>query len=334
MIQIPVDQVIKKIQESTGISEEEIVEQIEKKLKSLDGLVSKEGAAYIIASELGVKLFDETSSSGSIKIGKVLAGMRNVEVVGKVVRLFNPITFEKNGVKGQVGSFVLGDETGTIRVVIWDERVSWFNNELKEGDVIKIKGAYSKEGNRGLEIHLARRSQLVLGVEDKIEVSFSKNSNMEYSKIKDVKPNERYRIVGTVVQLFNPYFYAICPKCGKKVIDADEGAICGEHGKVEAGVAMVFSFILDDGTDFIRCVAFRERAEMLVNMKASEAKEILDAGDQTALRESIESNLLARTIEIDGNIRENLDFERIELLVNNVNMNPNAKAYAEKMFGD
>ncbi len=334
MIKMPVDQVIKKINEATGISESEIKEQINSKLKTLDGLVSEEGAAYIIASELGVKLFDEVSGTGgSIKINKILPGMRSVEIVGKVTRLFDPITFERDGKKGRVGSFILADETGSIRVAIWDERIDMFNKELKEGSVIRIKDAYSKENNRGgLEVHLARRSQLILDVNENIEVAVSNRFSMNFSKIKDVTPNENYRLVGTIVQLFNPFFYSVCPECGKKAIESDTGMVCGEHGNIEPKPAMVFSFILDDGTDLIRCVAFRDNAEKLTGLTSEDAKEIAENEDAVILKEKIDANILARIVEIEGRVNENIDFERVELLVNRVNLNPDAKRIAQDML--
>ena len=83
MLHIPVKDVVEKIKESTSLPEEEIRAQIKSKLESLDGLVSEEGAAYIIASELGVKLFKDVLD-GALEIKNIISGMRNVEVVGKI----------------------------------------------------------------------------------------------------------------------------------------------------------------------------------------------------------------------------------------------------------
>ena len=68
MIKIPYEEIVLKINESTKMPASEIEERVEKKLKQLSGLISKEGAAHIIANELGVKLFE--ASGGKLEIKK------------------------------------------------------------------------------------------------------------------------------------------------------------------------------------------------------------------------------------------------------------------------
>jgi len=57
MIRIPYAEMITKIQEKTGLSQEDVEAKIKDKLTQLSGLISKEGAAHIIANELGVNAF-------------------------------------------------------------------------------------------------------------------------------------------------------------------------------------------------------------------------------------------------------------------------------------
>ena len=69
MIKIPYNDIVQKISETANISSEEIETKVNAKLKQLSGLISKEGAAHIIANELGVKLFENTSGKLKIKKG-------------------------------------------------------------------------------------------------------------------------------------------------------------------------------------------------------------------------------------------------------------------------
>ena len=55
MFKLPLQDIINKIKEKTELSEAEINSKINQKLDQLSGLISKEGAAHIIANELGVK---------------------------------------------------------------------------------------------------------------------------------------------------------------------------------------------------------------------------------------------------------------------------------------
>ncbi len=325
MLQIPISEVIKKIETSSGLSEAEINEQIKKKLKALDGLVSEEGAAYIVANELGVKLFEDPTS-GPLKLKDLVAGMRSVEIVGKVTRVFDVRSFQREGKTNEVGSLVIEDETGRSRVVIWDERVNWIKEgKLAEGIVIRVKNGYVKASNiGGKEVHLSARSQLIFDTETEIKIG---SGGVAEVKIRDIGPDQQARLIGTVVRVFPPHFYKVCPECSKKVTEADEGTRCNKHGVVEPKFAMVFSLVIDDGTESIRCTAFQNRAENLVGMSAAEAKEF---GEEKAL-ERIETKLAGKNIQIEGNIRENKAFDRIELMINNVNVNPSAKMIAQRL---
>jgi len=331
MLHIPIEQVITRIKEETGLSENEIQEQIKKKLKNLEGLVSEEGAAYIIASELGVQLF-KNIGAGQKKIKDIIAGMQNIDLTGKVVRTFPPVTFVKNNQENQVGSFLIGDESGTIRIVVWDkQRVEWIKeNKIAPGVIVKIQNANARQSNfGGPEVHLALRSSLILNPEG-VNINLADESS-ETTKIKDVKPEQDCSLLATVVQVFNPFFYAVCPDCRKKVSEEDEKVICKEHGEVEPEPAMVLSLVLDDGTETIRCVAFRRTAEMLAGIRTTEAKQ-LSEDDNQLLSEKIEANLLGKTIEVQARVRENKQFERTEAIINRAILNPNPKILAERLM--
>ena len=94
MIKVPLADIITKIKEETKLSDEDIGKRIDEKLEQLSGLVSKEGAAHIIANELGIKVLEHVA--GRLQIKNILAGMRDVETVGKVMRVFeeNKVVFQ------------------------------------------------------------------------------------------------------------------------------------------------------------------------------------------------------------------------------------------------
>ncbi|MEM4248412.1 MAG: OB-fold nucleic acid binding domain-containing protein, partial [Candidatus Nanoarchaeia archaeon] len=251
MLHIPIANVIERIHQESGLSIEEIQDQIKAKIAKLEGLVSEEGAAYIVASELGVQLFKNADSRGPVKIRDLIAGVRSVEVIGKVTRVFAPKQFKtKDNREGEVASIVIADETGSTRAVLWDKKTSLIKDDkLKTGSIVKIKDAQVKQNNLGnTEIHVGSRSTIIL---DPKGVSITVKSTRDAKKvfIKDIKAGENVSIFGTVVQVFPPKFYPICSKCGKKVTVAPEGTICSEHKSVTAIQAMILNFVLDDCTD-------------------------------------------------------------------------------------
>src|SRR3989338_8790603 len=135
MFKIPHSELIAVIKEKSGLSEAEIDSKISQKMKQLAGLISKEGAAHIIANELGIKVFDKFS--GKLQIKNILSGMRNVETVGKVIKIYDVREFITQDRSGKVGSFILGDSTGSIRVVMWGNQADAIKN-LSEDMVVKI----------------------------------------------------------------------------------------------------------------------------------------------------------------------------------------------------
>src|SRR3989338_1785401 len=112
MIKIHLSQIIEKIKEKSALTEEEINSRIKQKMEQLSGLISEEGAAHIIANELGIKLFEAVS--GKLQIKNILAGMRDVEVTGKVQQIFPINEFQrKDGSPGKVANIIIADETGS-----------------------------------------------------------------------------------------------------------------------------------------------------------------------------------------------------------------------------
>jgi len=83
------DRIIEKISKISGVSKEEIERKIEAKRAKLSGLISKEGAAQVVAAELGISFDNE-----KLKIEELLPGMRKVNVTGKVVNIYPARTFK------------------------------------------------------------------------------------------------------------------------------------------------------------------------------------------------------------------------------------------------
>jgi replication factor A1 len=308
MIKIPYEQVIGKIREKSGLSEEEISQRIKAKLDQLSGLVSKEGAAHIVANELGIKLFDQVA--GKLQIRNILSGMRDVETVGKVLRVYEAKPFKVENREGRVGSFVLGDETGSIRVVLWNEQADNLR-KIKEGDTVKVVGGYVRERINGVEVHLNDRSRLVINPPgETIEV---RNKRKKISALNE-KDTEA-EIVATIVQVFDPRFFEICPACGKRVHYRDDSFFCDKHEKVTPDYSYVINAFVDDGSDNIRAVFFRRQAQQLLEKNDSQ---ILVYKDDISLFEQVKVDLLGDQVKIAGRVVKNQMFDRLEIIAQHV----------------
>ncbi|MBU4208425.1 MAG: hypothetical protein KKD12_01890, partial [Proteobacteria bacterium] len=71
--------------------------------------------------------------------------------------------FNSKGRAGKVASFVIGDETGTIRIVMWGEQAENIA-KLKENMIVKVLSGYVRENQNGKEVHL--NDSMVPGVVD------------------------------------------------------------------------------------------------------------------------------------------------------------------------
>jgi replication factor A1 len=313
-----VDALVEQISEESGKDEEEIRERIEDKMKEMSGLVSEEGAAHLIAKEEGVELAEAVEKE--LKVENIVPGMRRVDVKGKVVDITDMNTFERDdGEDGKVQNIVLGDDTGTIRMSLWDEQTE-VTEKVDIGDSIHISGAYSREDNRGnAELRIGNETQMEMLDEDIGEVkqespSSSGGGQHERVNIREVMDeNRNYEVVGTVVELYtdNP-FYKACPECNKKVQEEDGEYECEEHGEVDIQYNLILSAIVDDGYGNIRTVFFRDRA-----------KELLDAEDEefngnTEKVQEYGEKVQGRDVQVQGRARYNDFFNRIELIGNDI----------------
>lgn len=288
---------VERIARSAGIDKSEVERKIEAKKAKLSGLISREGAAQIVASELGVNLDQQR-----LKIAEVVQGMRRVNLHGKIIKL-NPVReFNKNGREGKVASFVLADDTANIRVVLWDTNHIALIEEgkINEGDFVEIFSANLRNG----EIHLTSFSDIKLSNE-KIEGVVT-SASFQNKKIEFVKQGENVKVIGTVVKLFEPRYFEVCPECRKRVVD---GA-CGVHGKVEGQKRVIVTIVIDDGTASLRAVMFEEQLEQA----GAEKDKLFGENAADYLRELLEGEEFI----VNGQIRNNEFFNTLEIFVESV----------------
>ena len=329
MLKIPYEEIVLKINEKTKMTTAEVEERIDKKLKQLSGLISKEGAAHIVANELGVKIFEPLS--GKLQIKNILTGMRDVETVGKVLQVYETREFMRNDSMSKVASMLIGDETGTIRVVLWGSQADNAAN-LGQGFVVKILGGYVRDNSGRKEIHLNDKSQLILNPKgetiNEIAVEAKRGSRKE---IKELQENDNdIELLGTIVQAFDIKYYEICPRCGKRAKPSVDLYLCNDHGTVLPAYAYVMNAVLDDGTETIRCVFFRNQLERLLNLNQ---EQLLKFKSEPADFEAVKNNLLGTIVKLNGRANKNSMFNRLEFVVSGVDTNPNPEEELKRLQG-
>lgn len=326
MIKLPYDDILNKIKSSSGLSSQEIEDKVNAKLEQLSGLVSREGAAHIIANELGVKLFENVS--GRLEIKNILAGMRSVETVGRVMQVYEERTFQTENRSGRVGSFIMGDNTGTIRIVCWGDQCNNLRL-LKQNDIVKINSGYVKENNARKEVHLNDKSGFVINPAGLDLPELGTKTKRKH--IKDITTDDdSVELLATIVQVFEPKFFEVCPTCNKRAKPKDDKFECQVHGLIAPDYSYVVNCFVDDGTDNIRATFFRDQADQLTGKNKD---------SMTAFRDNMESfnliknELLGKMVKIKGRVKNNEMFDRLELIVNEINTNPDPNQELENLKG-
>lgn len=289
---------IEKISSVSGLPVDEIDRRVEAKCAKLSGLISKEGSAQIVASELGVNFDNE-----KMKVNELMAGMKKVNIIGKVLDLGTPRSFTtKNGIESKVLSMKLADETGNIRTVLWDtNHIALFEkDELKNGSVIEVGNATVRND----ELHLGSFSEIKKSDTElkdvKTEVA-SFNGNLA-----SAKPGQNIKVRGFVVQMFEPRFFEVCPQCNKKAVNNS----CAEHGAITPSKRALISIVIDDGTETMKGVIFHDRIKELG----------IDDGqlEDLNLFEASKQAILGEEYIFDANVRNNSMFNSTEMIINGV----------------
>ncbi len=322
MFKIPLADVKEKILKSGKITSEELDSKLKTKINELSGLISEEGAAHIIANELGVELFS-TTQQGKLKIKELYAGMRGISFLGKVMRKFEMREFAKGESKGKVCSIIVGDETGTMRVVFWNDQVSLLNS-VNEEDVVFVKDTYVRENNGNKEVHFNDKSSLEVNPSGEVVNVVRQRVAFSRKKIEELHGGEEgAEIFGTIVQVFDPRFFNVCSNCGKKVVEVTGGFTCNEHGIVSPTMSYVMNVIVDDGTGTIRNVLWKNQTNHLLGVEEGGMVKYKENG---ALFEDRKTDLLGEQIKVMGRVQKNEMFDRLEF---NVQMVERAKVEEE-----
>lgn len=278
---------LERIASAAKVTKEEIEQKIEAKRSKLSGLVSKEGAAQIVAAELGVTFENER-----LKLNEVMEGMKRVRVVGKITRVFPVREFSKNGRSGKVGSFQLGDTTSNLRVVLWDvNHIELLESKkLDVGSVVEISNAAVRNG----ELHLSAFSDIKNSDEKMEDVKATRVLTDGF--IKDAKAGDQMHVRACVVQVFDPKYFD------------------GKNGEKRALV----NIVLDDGTETIRATIGPEvlkelgfTDEDIYSVETFKTKKEILLGDERVFSGSFKVNTYFNKLEMSIQSTKNIDIDSL-----------------------
>ncbi|MGB5101474.1 MAG: OB-fold nucleic acid binding domain-containing protein [Methanothrix sp.] len=210
------------------ITPEDFQTRVEEKVALMAGLCDGRTAALLVARDLG-------ASEVLTKIGSIRPETGNVTFTGRVLAVSEIREFPRSdGSTGRVANLTLADETGSVRVALWDETVELVRSgDLKVDQCLKVRGL-AKEGYAGTEVSLGRSG----GIE---EVDLDILPRTAPYKIAEIKSDmSEVCLLGVVV---------------------DPGEI-REFLRKDGGRGQVRTVLLGDETGKIRLTLWNEQAAM------------------------------------------------------------------------
>lgn len=170
---------------------------------------------------------------GEVTADSLTIGQSDVNLRGVVLDTDSVRTFDRDdGSEGQVSNLTLGDETGRVRVTLWDEQAD-LAEELEAGQSVEVVDGYVRERDGSLELHVGSRGA-VDELEDTVEFV------PEATDIDGLELDETADIAG-VVRSADP----------KRTFDRDDGS----EGQVR-------NIRLQDKTGDIRVALWGDKADL------------------------------------------------------------------------
>ncbi|MFW9793561.1 MAG: OB-fold nucleic acid binding domain-containing protein [Candidatus Thorarchaeota archaeon] len=270
-----------------------ILKMIEEKRQELGPeVINDESAAMIVARELNVDLH-QMSPTARQKIEDITETSRNIALTVRVDNIGAVRTFTRKdgGGEGKVASLRVSDETGSIRVVLWDDLTTTVSEDLISlDDIIQLRGAYARKG---------------LG--DSIELSLGRTGN--------IRPLEKYEIEELGID------FGASRSEDMKIADLKDGLFgIGVKVKIQRVFPLstftrqrdqsegkVLSMIAADESGTIRLVFWDDKAEEMENVEEGEIIRVQTANTRLNRDGTGVEVHVGRAATIERKIKEKMD---------------------------
>jgi ssDNA-binding replication factor A large subunit len=266
------EEIIKQIQSRhPELSKEQILEKLKDKKRKTGGFISDEVLLRMIASEFDVEIKNnEVLTPLMLSLRDLVPGLNNVRVIGRVVAVFSPKTFEGNR-SGKFASLFITDKTGVLRVVLWNDNAGLVESGcLRTGQIIRFVHGYTREDRTGqVELHMGEKSMVEIAPGDVNPHDYPtiKQFTTKIGDITEVYKNKRVNIIGTVENSF--------PASSFERRDLTSGRI--------------MRFTLADETGAISVVVWNEKVdEIEQTLREGSELQIVNAKVKKAMREGLE----------------------------------------------
>jgi replication factor A1 len=248
------------------LSEQQILENLEQEKTRSGGLLGDETLLRLIAAKYSVEVTQQKPVfSGILSSGRLVAGLNDVSVEGRLIAVFPARSFNGAEKSGKFANLMIVDDDSILRVVLWNERADIVESgELQAGQIVRLLHGYTREDRYGkIELHWGGKSKIE--VTEKPETTYPSMEKFA-SKICEITNTLRnVHLTGTVKEVF-----------GSSIFTKGDGV----EGKV-------MRFTLMDGSGETTIVVWNEKVDELekllkpkvsVNLVNAKVKEMESSG--------------------------------------------------------
>lgn len=185
-----------------NLTREAVERLIDEERAKAAGLLTEEAAAHLVASNLGLSGAGERIEA-KLRIGDLTSGLSDVSITARVIHVFPANKFSRrDGREGKVLRMLLGDSTGSVTAVFWDERADQvLASKISAGKIVRILHGYTRERQGYVEINVGRRGQIYMEPLDAVEENFPPLESF-YRTPGEIHRPGTYNLVGVVVDRY------------------------------------------------------------------------------------------------------------------------------------
>jgi replication factor A1 len=158
-----------------NLTREAVERLIQEEKAKAAGLLTDEAATHLVASNLGMDGAGERIEA-KLKIGSLTSGLNDVSLTGRVLHVFPSRTFQRaDGRQGKILRILIGDATGLVTVVFWDDKADHVvASKVTRGKIIRVLHGYSRErqGTGEVEINVGNRGNVYMEPLDAVDSEF------------------------------------------------------------------------------------------------------------------------------------------------------------------
>ena len=230
-------------------------------------------------------------------------------IIGRIIELYDMREFDRdNGDTGYVRNIEIADDTGAVKVVLWDKDAK---RELEMGQALKIQNPrLSLDMDNQLQATVSGGTTILDPSEKEIDNLPSQEELMESIFVSKpiealLEDDTNVHITAQIKEVFTDrILLKKCPNCHESVEESEDEYICDNCGHTfdEPDYTLMIPTRVEDETGEISVTFFGNLAEQLIDKDKSEIISL--AGEGYGIEDKLQ-DLVGITIEIIANVSFN-----------------------------